>query len=148
MREVAGYHLRWLLRPRASLLLYNLPVIAKAIGLIPMASVADEQRSIDFYALLGLTLRGTFKNPQGKLVWAHVHCEGAELMFSQASDPVIASQQAVIFYLYSPDLVALRGHLLAQGIAVSAITYPQYMPKGEVRVDDPEGYCMLIGQAG
>lgn len=121
---------------------------AKATGLIPMAFVADVQRSIDFYARLGLTLRNTFNNPQGKLVWAHVHCEGAELMFSFASDPVVPSQQAVLFYLYSPNLVALRDHLLAQGIKASPITYPQYMPKGEFRAEDPDGYVLLIGQIG
>ena len=121
---------------------------AKATGLIPMAFVADVQRSIDFYALLGLAVRNTFHNPQEQLVWAHVQCEGAELMFSIASDPVVPSQQAVLFYLYSPDLVALRNHLLAKGVKVSPITYPHYMTKGEIRVDDLDGYCLLIGQAG
>jgi catechol 2,3-dioxygenase-like lactoylglutathione lyase family enzyme len=121
---------------------------AKATGLIPMAFVADVQRSIDFYALLGLELRNTFKNLQGKLVWAHVQCEGAELMFSQASDPVVPSQQAVLFYLYSPDLVALREHLLTHGLKVLPISYPQHMPKGETRVEDPDGYALLIGQVG
>jgi hypothetical protein len=42
----------------------------------------------------------------------------------------------------------LRDHLSAQGVKVSAITYPQYMPKGEIRVEDPDGYVLLIGQAG
>jgi hypothetical protein len=31
-------------------------------------------------------------------------------------------------------------------VTVSEVTYPPYMPKGEVRVDDPDGYCLLIGQ--
>jgi hypothetical protein len=54
----------------------------------------------------------------------------------------------VLFYLYSPDLIALRAHLQSSGVKVSPITYPDYMPKGEIRVDDPDGYCLLIGQAG
>jgi catechol 2,3-dioxygenase-like lactoylglutathione lyase family enzyme len=120
---------------------------AKATGLIPMAHVADVQRSVDFYKLLGMELRGSLKTPKGNLQWAHVACQGAELMFTRASDPVVASQQAVLFYLYSPNLIALRAHLLASGVRVSAITYPAYMPKGEIRVDDPDGYCLLIGQA-
>jgi hypothetical protein len=57
-------------------------------------------------------------------------------------------QQAVLFYFYSPDLSALREHLLASGVQVSGITYPEYMPKGEIRVEDPDGYVLLIGQAG
>lgn len=54
----------------------------------------------------------------------------------------------MLFYLYSPDLIALREHLLARNVKVSPIKYPDHMPKGEIRVDDPDGYCLLIGQAG
>jgi hypothetical protein len=32
-------------------------------------------------------------------------------------------------------------------VKVSRITYPDYMPKGEIRVEDPDGYCLLIGQS-
>ncbi len=52
-----------------------------------------------------------------------------------------------MYYLYASNLVSLREDLLAKGIKVSAITYPQYMRKGEVRVEDPDGYVLLIGQA-
>jgi hypothetical protein len=68
-------------------------------------------------------------------------------MLTRASAPVIPSQQAILFYLYSPDLIALREHLLAAGVKVSPITYPEYMPKGEIRVEDPDGYVLLIGQS-
>jgi len=121
---------------------------ARVTGLIPMAFVADVQRSVDFYKLLGMELRGQLKTSAGDLQWAHVACEQAELMFARATAPVVPSQQAVLFYLYSPNLVALREHLIAAGVPVSPITYPDYMPKGEVRVEDPDGYTLLIGQAG
>jgi hypothetical protein len=121
---------------------------AKVTGLIPMAHVADPQRAVDFYKLLGMEVRGSLRDAAGNLQWVHLSCEQADLMLTRASEPVIASQQAVLFYLYSPDLIALRAHLLANGVKVSAITYPEYMPKGEIRVDDPDGYVLLIGQAG
>ena len=121
---------------------------ARATGLTPMAHVADVQRSVDFYKHLGMEVRGSLRSPSGELQWVYVACEHAELMLTRASEPVIASQQAVLFYFYSPDLIALRDHLLACGIEVSAITYPSYMPKGEIRVEDPDGYVLLIGQAG
>jgi len=120
----------------------------KVTGLIPMAFAGDVQRSVDFYKLFGMEVRGSLRNPSGGLQWAHLGCEHADLMFSRASDPVIPSQQAVLFYLYSPDLIALRGHLMASGVKVSPITYPDYMPKGEIRVEDPDGYVLLVGQAG
>ncbi len=121
---------------------------AKVTSLIPMAFAADVQRSVDFYKLLGMEVRGSLRSPSGELKWVHLACEQANLMFARASEPVIASQQAVLFYFYSPDLIALREHLLASRVKVSPITYPDYMPKGEIRVDDPDGYCLLIGQAG
>ena len=121
---------------------------AKATGLIPMAHSANVQRSVDFYKLLGMEVRGSLKTSGGELQWAHVTCEQADLMFARASEPVIASQQAVLFYLYSPNLVGLREYLISAGVRVSSITYPDYMPKGEIRVEDPDGYTLLIGQAG
>jgi hypothetical protein len=113
-----------------------------------MAHAADVQRSVDFYKKLGMEIRGSLRNPAGELQWVHLARGQADLMFARASEPVIASQQAVLFYLYSPDLIALRDHLLASGVIVSPITYPEYMPKGEIRVEDPDAYVLLIGQAG
>lgn len=121
---------------------------AKVTGLVPMVHVADMQRTVDFYKLMGMGASGSLRNASGDLQWVDMSCDRAEVMFTRADEPVIASQQAVLFYLYSPDLIALREHLLASGVKVSEITYPEYMPKGEFRVDDPDGYCLLIGQAG
>lgn len=122
-------------------------IVAKVMGLIPLAHCADVQRSVGFYGLLGMELRGSLKTSSG-LQWAHIASEQAELMFARASEPVVPSQQAVLFYLYSPNLALLREHLTSAGIRVSPITYPDYMPKGEVRVEDPDGYTLLIGQSG
>jgi len=113
-----------------------------------MAHVANVQQSVDFYKLLGMEVRGSLRNSSALLQWVHVASGQAELMLTRASEPIVASEQAVLFYLYSPDLLALRQHLLNNAVKVSPITYPEYMPKGEIRVDDPDGYCLLIGQAG
>jgi catechol 2,3-dioxygenase-like lactoylglutathione lyase family enzyme len=120
----------------------------RVTGLTPMAFVADVQRSVDFYKLLGTEVRGQLKTSCGGLQWAHVACEQVELTLARAAEPVVPSQQAVLFYLYSPNLVSLREHLMSAGVRVSTITYPDYMPKGEARIEDPDGYTLLIGQAG
>ncbi len=121
---------------------------AKVTGLVPMTHAVNVQRLVDFYKLLGMEMRGCLKTGSGELQWAHVACEHANLMFARASEPVVASQQAVLFYLYSPNLIALREYLISAGVRVSPITYPEYMPKGEVCVEDPDGNTPLIGQAG
>jgi hypothetical protein len=112
---------------------------AKVTGLIPMAHAADVQRAADFYQNLGMEIRGSLRDPSSKLQWVHLGCEKAHVMFARASEPVVSSQQAVLFYLYSPDLIGLRSHLLNTGVKVSSITYPDSMPKGEIRVEDPDG---------
>jgi hypothetical protein len=68
-------------------------------------------------------------------------------MLARSSGPIVAADQVVLFYLYTPDLVALREQVLAKGITVSAISYPDYMPDGEIRLEDPDGYVILVGQA-
>ncbi len=106
-----------------------------------MAFAADLQLSVDFYQKLGMEVRGSLRTPAGYLQWVHLSCGQADLMFARASEPVIPSQQAVLFYLYSPDLIALREHLLAAGVKVSPITYPDYMPKARFAWKIPMATC-------
>jgi len=73
---------------------------AKIAGLIPMAHSANVQRSIDFYRLLGMEVRGSLRNPSGELQWVHLACERADLMLTRASEPAVAGQHSVLFYLY------------------------------------------------
>jgi hypothetical protein len=119
---------------------------ARSTGLIAMANVAEVKRSVDFYALLGLSIRGLHNNPDGTVIWAHVCSARADLMFTRASRPIDPKHHRVVFYLYSPDLVALRNQLLAHGVKVSEIPHPFYMEKGEMCLTDPDGYTLLIDQ--
>ena len=113
-----------------------------------MAHVADVRQSVNFYKLLGMELQSSLKASDGALRWAHVNCGDANLMFARASAPIISGEQAVLFYLYTSNLIALRERLIAAGVTVSSIAYPDYMPKGEIRIEDPDRYVLLIGQAG
>jgi hypothetical protein len=39
-------------------------------------------------------------------------------------------------------------HLLASGVKVSPIRYPEYMPSGEISFADPDGYATLVAHGG
>jgi hypothetical protein len=122
-------------------------------NVVPIARVADVQRTVDFYKLFGMEVRSLLRNPSGELQWVHIFCDQAELMFSRSPDPVIPGerepgQRDVLFYFYAADLLSLRNYLLANGVKVSEVTYPSYMPKGEVCASDPDRYEVFIGQAG
>jgi catechol 2,3-dioxygenase-like lactoylglutathione lyase family enzyme len=112
-----------------------------------MLHVGDVARSLRFYALLGFDTIDT-EGEGGHLGWARMHCEGGALMFLAAEERMDPSQQGVLLYMYTPDLPALRAHLLANGVEVSPIRYPEYMSSGEIHVRDPDGYAVLVGHWG
>jgi catechol 2,3-dioxygenase-like lactoylglutathione lyase family enzyme len=119
-------------------------------GLTPYAHVADVRRSIEFYRRLGLEVRSTHE-PEGRLVWAYLagpNDSPSRLMLALADEPVDAEQQAVLFYCWSPDVRALRAQLVRAGVDVGEIHCPFYMPAGEFRLADPDGYVVLVGQLG
>lgn len=124
------------------------------IALTPYAHVADVGRSVEFYELLGLSLRNSH-HADGRLVWAFLtgpadepNAAGARLMVALADEPVEPDRQAVLFYCWTPDVRGLRDRLLRAGVEVGEITHPFYMPAGELRVIDPDGYVLLLGQLG
>lgn len=136
------------------------PARAAVDGLAPFVHVADVERSLAFYAQLGLAVASRHA-VDGRTVWGSMKHGQAHVMFALADGPVDDLVQGVLFYLYSPDVRALRAHLVACGLcelaalpppgvsaraSVFAIRHPFYMPAGELRVHDPDGYCLLVGQ--
>ncbi|MBI2678321.1 MAG: VOC family protein [Candidatus Koribacter versatilis] len=117
-------------------------------SLVPLAQVADVDRSIAFYQKLGLALGGRTKD--GNIDFAGLRAErGATvLMLTRGRKPVAGDDQRIVFYLYTRDLKALRERLVAEGIAVSPIVPREYMERGEVELTDPDGYTVFIGEDG
>jgi hypothetical protein len=137
---------------------------------VPFAHVADVQASLDFYSLLGFAAVSTQPDHAGALAWAWAQSVNpktvlapAAIMFARASGPINPAEQAVLFYMHCRNVGALRVHLLASGVRdggafasaqhsppvcrmAFSITHPPYMQEGELRVHDPDGYVILIGQ--
>lgn len=113
----------------------------------PLMHVAEIEKSIHFYELLGFATIDTDRcNPLG---WARLHCEdGSAVMFLRAERPVDASARAFMLYMYTPDLAGLRERLLAGGVNAPPINYPEYMPSGKINIVDPDGYKIEIGHWG
>ena len=121
-------------------------------AVVPMIHVTDVDRSVEFYRLLGFEV-GHRMPPDGPMHWAWLYTPAAadwkrapNLMFTRSESPINPEVQEVLFYLYAPDMVSVRDKLLQSAIKVGEISYPDYLPKGEFRVDDPDGYCLMIAQ--
>lgn len=133
--------------------------------LVPFVHVADVEASLDFYALLGFVPQNIMRDARGCAFWALAQSGKGEIMLARADGPIDAGRQAVLLYMYSPDVATLRRHLLAGGLRDGAVysgaaslgdgprmvfevAHPHYMPAGEVRIADPDGYVILVGQLG
>ena len=117
-------------------------------SLVPMAFVRSVPLSIEFYGRLGFEV-GNTHTPEGgaEPVWAWLRSGDAHLMLARASHPVDPENQAVLFYLYSPDVAAFRTKLIEAGVEAGPIQTPFYAPRGEFRVTDPDGYALMISHA-
>jgi catechol 2,3-dioxygenase-like lactoylglutathione lyase family enzyme len=114
-------------------------------SLLPMAYVADVAAAAAFYEKLGFEVAGSFTPPgEDRPVWVSLCSAGAELMLARASEPVVPSQQAVLFYVYAPDVGALHAELAEAGLAPGPIATPFYNPRGEFRLVDPDGYVVMV----
>lgn len=120
---------------------------ARTKSLVAFAHVASVQRSIDFYADLGFKVANTVV-PAGRSapVWAWLESEKANLMVGLADGPIDASQQAVLFYLYFDDIKQTHAALSELGHFPGEIKTPFYMPGGECRLQDPDGYVLMLAQ--
>lgn len=115
------------------------------MSFVPYVHVTDVQRSLGFYRMLGFELHDDFTPPgEETAVWASLRQGHALLMIARASEPVVASQQAVLFYLYVDHVAAAHAELAAAGVAVGPIAYPFYRPGGEFRIHDPDGFVIMV----
>jgi catechol 2,3-dioxygenase-like lactoylglutathione lyase family enzyme len=121
-------------------------------GLVPMLSVQDVERAAAFYELLGFAV-GNRVPRTGAMNWTWLYApdapdwrRGPNLMLTRSDGAIDGSAQATVLYLYASDLVALREKLIDAGQNPGPLRYPDYLPKGEFKLNDPDGYKLMIAQ--
>lgn len=117
--------------------------------LTAMAHVKDVATSLAWYQKLGFARESDY-SPEGELcwVWLSSGTGGAQLMLTKAGPAIDPHAQGVLFYLYYDDVHAARAQAEAAGLEPGAMAYPFYCPKGEFRLRDPDGYCVMCTHAG
>lgn len=113
--------------------------------MIPFVQVADVDRSIAFYGLLGFEVADTYVHGE-KLDFAALESGSARIMLVRAGAPIDPRRQRVRFYLYAEDLDALRSHLSTNGIGVGPIVDGTPGPDREMALRDPDGYCLMVAE--
>ena len=127
--------------------------IAPVSGLVPMLPVLDVERSVGFYNLLGFAV-GNRVPRNGPMHWAWLYApnvpdwrRGPNLMLTRTECPIDPAEPKILLYLYATNLVTLREQLVRAGQSPGPIRYPDYLPKGELRLVDPDGHCLMIAQS-
>ena len=122
-------------------------------GLVPMLPVLDVERSVDFYKLFGFAV-GNRLPRIGLMHWAWFYAPGApdwrrgpNLMLTRGDCAIDPGAQGILFYLYATNLVTLREELVGAGQNPGPIRYPDYLPKGEFQIHDPDGYRLMVAQS-
>ncbi|MCU1245586.1 MAG: hypothetical protein JWN02_1496 [Acidobacteria bacterium] len=114
-------------------------------SLVPFAHVRDVDTALTFYKQLGFEIGNTFiPDGRSKPSWGWLQSGPSQLMVALADEPVVPSQQAILFYLYVDDVAAKRAELQGEGVACGPIEYPFYAERGEFRLTDPDGYVLMI----
>ena len=126
-------------------------------SIVAMIRVADIMNSVKFYRHLGFEIGNAVPRECPPFHWAWLYQPkapnwktGANFMLVSSEIPITAESKAeiVVFYIYARDLKSLREKLLAEGFSASEISYPEYLPEGEFRLQDPDGYTLMIAQSG
>ncbi len=115
-------------------------------GLVPYAHVQSVGRSVEFYTKLGFAVIRSHPEGASTPTWVWLQAGRANLMLAKASEPVIAAQQAIFFYLYVEDVASFRDKVVAAGVSAGPLQHPSHLPRGEFRIHDPDGYGVTIAQ--
>jgi hypothetical protein len=131
--------------------------VARVGSIVAMIHVASVERSAEFYRNLGFEIGNYVPREAPLMQWAWLYQPraanwktSANLMLTRDSrpSPMDNDEPHVLFYLYAHDLVALRAELVAKDIKAGPICYPEYLPKGEFKLNDPDGYMLMVAQSG
>jgi hypothetical protein len=119
---------------------------AYAEGLVPFVHVRDVMRSTAFYAQFGFEVHNTYEQ-DGRRVWCWLERHQARLMLAEADAPVVASEQAVLFYIYAHELEELHSRLTEEGLEPGPIEPGAPGPDRQFRISDPDDYCVMVTDA-
>jgi hypothetical protein len=111
---------------------------------VPVLYVRSVESAQAFYALFGYGQ--TQSGGDGDARWSYLQCGEHTLLLAGVHPPLIQVELPLLIYLYVTDLDALRERLAGAGHRCELVGYPDHAPGGEMRVPDPDGNVVLVGQ--
>jgi catechol 2,3-dioxygenase-like lactoylglutathione lyase family enzyme len=114
-------------------------------SMVAVTYVRDIATSRSFYELLGFREESTGTGPASG--WADLHHNGHSVLLASTQPPLDIPPLPLLFYFFVDDVDALVGAIRAAGTPADHVGYPPHALGGEVKLVDPDGNTVLLGQA-
>lgn len=112
--------------------------------MIAVTYVRDIDSARAFYELLGF--REQSAGHAETSAWLALHQGDLSVLLAYTRPPLEIAPLPLLFYFFCDDLDAVVAALGAAGAEVTRTGHPPHAPGGEVKVLDPDGNTVLIGQ--
>jgi catechol 2,3-dioxygenase-like lactoylglutathione lyase family enzyme len=119
-------------------------MIARVRSMVAAAYVKDIDASRAFYGLLGF-----HEHSSGKAeisAWSVMQYEGVSVLLASAGPALDVPALPLLFYFFCDDIEAVASVLEGAGVPVVRTGHPPHALGGEVKVLDPDGNTVLLGQ--
>ncbi|MGN6794988.1 MAG: VOC family protein [Streptosporangiaceae bacterium] len=112
--------------------------------MISATYVRDINASRRFYSLLGFSEHSSGKAETA--AWSALHNGGYMVLLTSTSPPLDLPQLPLLFYFYFDDIDTAVEQIRSGGVEVVHMGYPPHAQGGEVKMVDPDGNTVLLGQ--
>jgi catechol 2,3-dioxygenase-like lactoylglutathione lyase family enzyme len=114
-------------------------------SMVAVTYVRDIAMSRGFYELLGFREQSTGTGPASG--WADLHNNGHSVLLATTRPPLEVPPLPLLFYFFVDDIDTLVSAIRAAGTPADHVGYPPHALGGEVKLVDPDGNTVLLGQA-
>ncbi len=119
-------------------------MIPRVRSMIAAAYVTDIDASCAFYELLGFREHSSAKAEAS--AWSVMQHDGVSVLLASAGPALDIPALPLLFYFFYDDIEAVAGVLEGAGVPVVRTGHPPHALGGEVKVLDPDGNTVLLGQ--
>jgi catechol 2,3-dioxygenase-like lactoylglutathione lyase family enzyme len=112
--------------------------------MVSVTYVRDIDKSRAFYELLGFHQESSGKAAAS--AWAALRGEGQSVVLTATRPPLEIPRLPLLFYFYYADLDAAVHAIRSAGVPADHMGYPPHALGGEVKLLDPDGNTVLLGQ--
>jgi catechol 2,3-dioxygenase-like lactoylglutathione lyase family enzyme len=121
-----------------------MPMTAGLQSMVASTYVRDLDVSREFYELLGFREHSTGRSPASG--WCYLHLDGHYVLLATTRPPLDLPQLPLLFYFFFDDVEAVAAALQTAGRTAVHLGYPPHAAGGEIKVLDPDGNTVLLGQ--